>query len=88
MPSYSRAMCSPDVLKNGSNEAHEIDPMRLRPHPYEFHLYYDVKFEETIQWVVSLSSSRHLTREALQNCESCEMTWMNIVVIVTNVSQN
>ncbi len=20
----------------------EIDPMRLRPHPYEFHLYYDV----------------------------------------------
>ena len=21
---------------------HEVDPMRLRPHPYEFHLYYDV----------------------------------------------
>ena len=32
-----------------------------------------------------ISRSRHLTREALQNCESCEMTWMNIVVIVTNV---
>jgi len=22
--------------------AHEVDPVRLRPHPYEFHLYYDV----------------------------------------------
>jgi glutamine synthetase len=22
--------------------AHEIDPVRLRPHPYEFHLYYDI----------------------------------------------
>jgi glutamine synthetase len=21
---------------------HEIDPVRLRPHPYEFHLYYDI----------------------------------------------
>ncbi|MER3488247.1 MAG: type I glutamate--ammonia ligase, partial [Chloroflexota bacterium] len=21
---------------------HEIDPVRLRPHPYEFHLYFDV----------------------------------------------
>jgi glutamine synthetase len=21
---------------------HEVDPVRLRPHPYEFHLYYDV----------------------------------------------
>ncbi|MEE8488805.1 MAG: hypothetical protein V3S43_00610, partial [Acidimicrobiia bacterium] len=21
---------------------HEADPVRLRPHPYEFHLYYDV----------------------------------------------
>jgi len=21
---------------------HEINPIRLRPHPYEFHLYYDV----------------------------------------------
>jgi glutamine synthetase len=22
--------------------AHEIDPVRLRPHPYEFYLYYDI----------------------------------------------
>ncbi|MBI3735279.1 type I glutamate--ammonia ligase, partial [Candidatus Sumerlaeota bacterium] len=22
--------------------ANEIDPVRLRPHPYEFHLYYDI----------------------------------------------
>jgi glutamine synthetase len=21
---------------------HEVDPVRLRPHPYEFHLYYDI----------------------------------------------
>jgi glutamine synthetase len=21
---------------------HEIDPVRLRPHPWEFHLYFDV----------------------------------------------
>ena len=20
----------------------EVDPVRLRPHPYEFHLYYDI----------------------------------------------
>jgi len=20
----------------------EVDPIRLRPHPYEFHLYYDI----------------------------------------------
>ena len=23
-------------------EEHEVDPVRLRPHPYEFHLYYDI----------------------------------------------
>jgi glutamine synthetase len=22
--------------------AHEVDPVRLRPHPYEFYLYYDI----------------------------------------------
>jgi glutamine synthetase len=22
--------------------AKEVDPIRLRPHPYEFHLYYDI----------------------------------------------
>jgi glutamine synthetase len=21
---------------------HEVDPVRLRPHPHEFHLYYDI----------------------------------------------
>jgi glutamine synthetase len=23
-------------------QEHEVDPVRLRPHPYEFHLYYDI----------------------------------------------
>ena len=23
-------------------EEHEVDPVALRPHPYEFHLYYDI----------------------------------------------
>jgi glutamine synthetase len=26
----------------GLKRDNEIDPVRLRPHPYEFHLYYDV----------------------------------------------
>jgi glutamine synthetase len=26
----------------GYKREHEIDPVRLRPHPYEFHLYYDI----------------------------------------------
>ena len=33
----------PDVLQTwiGMKRSKEIDPMRLRPHPYEFYLYYD-----------------------------------------------
>jgi len=26
----------------GYKRVHEVDPVRLRPHPYEFHLYYDI----------------------------------------------
>ena len=26
----------------GYKREHEVDPVRLRPHPYEFHLYYDI----------------------------------------------
>ncbi len=34
-----------EVFTEGLIEAwidYEVDPIRLRPHPYEFHLYYDV----------------------------------------------
>jgi glutamine synthetase len=35
---------TPDVIDTwiGFKREHEIDPLRLRPHPYEFALYYDV----------------------------------------------
>jgi glutamine synthetase len=35
---------TPDVIETWINfkREHEIDPLRLRPHPYEFALYYDV----------------------------------------------
>jgi len=34
---------TPDVLENwlSYKRSREIDPLRLRPHPYEFYLYYD-----------------------------------------------
>src|SRR5690606_27803429 len=28
--------------------SHEVDAVRLRPHPYEFHLYYDVRDDESL----------------------------------------
>ena len=39
------AMCSPsDVIETwlGYKRDKEIDAIRLRPHPHEFHLYYDI----------------------------------------------
>ncbi len=35
---------TPDVIENwiGYKRAHEVDAVRLRPHPYEFALYYDI----------------------------------------------
>ena len=35
---------TPDVIETwiSFKREHEIDPLRLRPHPYEFALYYDV----------------------------------------------
>ena len=35
---------TPDLIETWIDykRTNEIDPMRLRPHPYEFHLYFDV----------------------------------------------
>jgi glutamine synthetase len=35
---------TPDVIDTWIEYKHEceIDPMRLRPHPHEFYLYYDI----------------------------------------------
>ncbi len=35
---------TPDVIDTWIEykRSHELDPVRLRPHPYEFHLYYDI----------------------------------------------
>jgi glutamine synthetase len=35
---------TPDVIDTWIEykRIHELDPVRLRPHPYEFHLYYDI----------------------------------------------
>ena len=37
-------MFTPDVIRTylGYKRSHEVDELRLRPHPYEFVLYYDV----------------------------------------------
>ena len=35
---------TPDVIETwiAYKRVHELDAVRLRPHPYEFHLYYDI----------------------------------------------
>ena len=35
---------TPDVIETGiaSKYENDVDPVRMRPHPYEFHLYFDV----------------------------------------------
>ena len=35
---------TPDLIETWIElkREHEIDPIRLRPHPYEFELYYDI----------------------------------------------
>ncbi len=41
----SRAACSTEDLIEtwiGYKRSKEVDTMRLRPHPYEFFLYYDI----------------------------------------------